>query len=143
MTEKAKSFTPREIVSELDRYIVGQTAAKRAVAIALRNRWRRQQVSSDLREEIYPKIGNMPFVNKLIGAPFVPITPLFPLFGLAGLIPLPSKWRIEYLEPIDLSGYGPEAAEDRTLVFEISEQVRDRVQQGVYDNLVKRGSAFV
>src|SRR4051794_8519076 len=49
------AFTPREIVSELDRYIVGQTAAKRAVAIALRNRWRRQQVSDDLREEIYPK----------------------------------------------------------------------------------------
>jgi len=46
------NFTPREIVGELDRYIVGQTAAKRAVAIALRNRWRRQLVSEDLREEI-------------------------------------------------------------------------------------------
>ncbi len=52
---KVKSFTPREIVSELDRYIVGQTAAKRAVAIALRNRWRRQQVAPELAEEIYPK----------------------------------------------------------------------------------------
>jgi len=49
------TFTPREIVGELDRYIIGQTAAKRAVAIALRNRWRRQLVSDDLREEIYPK----------------------------------------------------------------------------------------
>ncbi len=49
------SFTPREIVSELDRYIIGQNDAKRAVAIALRNRWRRQQVSEDLREEIMPK----------------------------------------------------------------------------------------
>jgi ATP-dependent HslUV protease ATP-binding subunit HslU len=49
------SFTPREIVSELDRYIVGQKAAKRAVAIALRNRWRRQQVAEDLRDEIAPK----------------------------------------------------------------------------------------
>jgi ATP-dependent HslUV protease ATP-binding subunit HslU len=49
------TFTPREIVGELDRYIIGQTAAKRAVAIALRNRWRRQLVSEDLREEIYPK----------------------------------------------------------------------------------------
>jgi ATP-dependent HslUV protease ATP-binding subunit HslU len=48
-------MTPREIVSELDRYIVGQAAAKRAVAIALRNRWRRQQVAADLREEISPK----------------------------------------------------------------------------------------
>ena len=51
----APVMTPREIVSELDRYIVGQRDAKRAVAIALRNRWRRQQVSEDLREEIVPK----------------------------------------------------------------------------------------
>ncbi len=50
-----KSFTPREVVSELDRYIVGQPDAKRAVAIALRNRWRRQQVPADLRDEIAPK----------------------------------------------------------------------------------------
>ena len=50
-----RSFTPREVVSELDRYIVAQTAAKRAVAIALRNRWRRQRVEGDLRDEIYPK----------------------------------------------------------------------------------------
>ncbi|WP_256502283.1 ATP-dependent protease ATPase subunit HslU [Desulfuromonas sp. KJ2020] len=49
------NFTPREIVSELDRYIVGQKNAKRAVAVALRNRWRRQQVATDLREEITPK----------------------------------------------------------------------------------------
>lgn len=49
------NFTPREIVSELDRYIVGQAKAKRAVAIALRNRWRRRQVVGDLRDEIVPK----------------------------------------------------------------------------------------
>jgi len=50
-----RSFTPREIVSELDRYVVGQAEAKRAVAIALRNRWRRTQVPEELREEIAPK----------------------------------------------------------------------------------------
>jgi len=49
------SFSPREIVSELDRYIVGQKDAKRAVAVALRNRWRRQQLDSDLRQEVSPK----------------------------------------------------------------------------------------
>lgn len=49
------SFSPREIVSELDRHIVGQTDAKRAVAIALRNRWRRQQLPDDLKEEVLPK----------------------------------------------------------------------------------------
>ncbi|MCP3101274.1 ATP-dependent protease ATPase subunit HslU [Myxococcus sp. K15C18031901] len=54
-SRKTSTFTPREVVGELDRYIVGQNAAKRAVAIALRNRWRRQQVSDDLRDEIHPK----------------------------------------------------------------------------------------
>lgn len=48
-------FSPREIVSELDRYIVGQKDAKRAVAIALRNRWRRQQLQGQMREEVLPK----------------------------------------------------------------------------------------
>lgn len=49
------NLTPREIVSELDRYIIGQNGAKRAVAVALRNRWRRSQLSDDLRDEVYPK----------------------------------------------------------------------------------------
>ncbi len=48
-------LTPREIVSELDRFIIGQRAAKRAVAVALRNRWRRKQLGADLRDEVYPK----------------------------------------------------------------------------------------
>jgi ATP-dependent HslUV protease ATP-binding subunit HslU len=51
-----KVLTPGEIVSELDKYIIGQHQAKRSVAIALRNRWRRQQVPRDLRDEIAPKI---------------------------------------------------------------------------------------
>ena len=50
-----KTLTPREIVSELNKYIIGQHNAKRAVAIALRNRWRRQNVSDDLKDEIAPK----------------------------------------------------------------------------------------
>ena len=49
------NFSPREIVSELDRFIIGQNDAKRAVAIALRNRWRRQQLPDDLRDEVLPK----------------------------------------------------------------------------------------
>ena len=48
-------LTPREIVSELDRFIIGQNDAKRAVAVALRNRWRRKQLADDLRDEVYPK----------------------------------------------------------------------------------------
>ena len=50
-----EDLTPKEIVAELDRYIVSQDAAKRAVAVALRNRWRRQQLEPELREEVAPK----------------------------------------------------------------------------------------
>jgi len=78
-------FSPREIVSELDRYIVGQNDAKRAVAIALRNRWRRKQLPDDLREEVTPKnilmigptgVGKTEIARrlaKLAGAPFLKV----------------------------------------------------------------------
>jgi hypothetical protein len=59
------------------------------------------------------------------------------------LVPLPSKWRIEFCEPLDLSGYGPDAAEDRKLLFDLSEEVRETIQEALYQNLVKRGSAFL
>ena len=55
MSTQLPVFTPRETVSELDRYVVGQDKAKRSVAIALRNRWRRRQVPEELRDEIAPK----------------------------------------------------------------------------------------
>jgi len=57
-------------------------------------------------------------------------------------VPLPSRWRIEFCPPIDVSSYGPEAAEDRTTVFELSERVRETIQEHLFENLVKRGSAF-
>lgn len=94
-------------------------------------------------EEIYPMIADSQPLAKLLGAPFVPITPTFPWLGPLGLVPLPSKWRIEFCEPIDVSDLGPEAAEDRRLVFDLSEQVRETIQQKLYENLVKRGSAFL
>ena len=94
-------------------------------------------------EEIYPKLGDARPVARMLGASFVPITPTFPWLGPLGAIPLPSKWRIEFCEPIDLSGYGPDAAEDRRLLFDISEQVRETIQGKLYENLVKRGSAFL
>ena len=53
--QKIVSFSPREIVSELDRFVIGQAQAKRAVAIALRNRWRRQELPDEIKEEVLPK----------------------------------------------------------------------------------------
>ena len=94
-------------------------------------------------EEIYPKLGEAPALARLIGAPYFPLTPTFPLLGPLGVVPLPSRWRIEFGEPIDVARFGPEAAEDRSFVFELSEQVRETIQGKVYDNLVARGSAFL
>ena len=94
-------------------------------------------------EEIYPKLGDSRAAARLVGAPYFPLTPTFPWLGPLGAVPLPSKWRIEFCEPIPTDDYGPEAAEDRALVFELSEQVRETIQERVYENLVKRGPAFV
>ena len=94
-------------------------------------------------EEIYPKLADVPAVARVIGAPFFPVTPTFPWLGPLGVVPLPSRWRIEFCEPIDTAQYGPDAAADRSLVLELTEQVRDTVQQAVYANLLRRGSAFV
>jgi 1-acyl-sn-glycerol-3-phosphate acyltransferase len=94
-------------------------------------------------EEIYPKIGEAPPLARLIGAPYFPLTPTFPLLGPLGVIPLPSRWRIQFGEPIDTVRFGPDAAEDRSFVFELSEQVRESIQQLVYEGLVERGSAFL
>lgn len=93
-------------------------------------------------EEIYPKLGNARPVARALGAPFVPITPTFPWLGPLGLVPLPSKWRIEFCEPIDLSAHGPDAADDPRLLFDVSEQVRETIQARLYENLVERRAAF-
>jgi 1-acyl-sn-glycerol-3-phosphate acyltransferase len=93
-------------------------------------------------EEIYPKIADSQALANATGAPFFPLTPTFPWLGLAGLIPLPSRWRIEFCEPIDISGHSPDDAEDRRLVFDISEQVRETIQEKLYENLSKRRSTF-
>jgi 1-acyl-sn-glycerol-3-phosphate acyltransferase len=93
-------------------------------------------------EEIYPKLGDAKPLARAVGAPFVPITPTFPWLGPLGTIPLPAKWRIEFCKPIEVAEYGPDAAEDRRLLFDLSEQVRETIQGKLYENLVKRGSAF-
>ena len=93
-------------------------------------------------EEIYPKIADSRLLARITGAPFAPVTPTLPWLGPLGLIPLPSRWRIEFCEPIDLSEYPPDAADDKALLYDISEQVRETIQDTLYENLVRRGSAF-
>ncbi len=94
-------------------------------------------------EETYPKLGESPALARATGAPYFPLTPTFPWLGPLGVVPLPSRWRIEFCEPIETESYGPDAAEDRGLVLELSERVRDTIQRTVLENVVKRGPAFL
>jgi 1-acyl-sn-glycerol-3-phosphate acyltransferase len=93
-------------------------------------------------EEIYPLVGNLPFLARLLGVPYIPITPFFPLLGPLGLVPLPSKWIIEFGEPIRTDSYDPGAADDPMLVFNVTDQVRETIQQTLYALLMRRKSVF-
>ncbi|CAN5330724.1 lysophospholipid acyltransferase family protein [soil metagenome] len=93
-------------------------------------------------EEIYPMIGNARLLARALGLPYLPITPTFPLLGPLGLIPLPSKWLIEFGEPIETAPYGAAAADDPMLVFNLTDQVREIIQQTLYSLLAQRGSIF-
>ncbi len=93
-------------------------------------------------EEIYPLVGNIPSLARLLGVPYIPITPLFPLLGPLGLVPLPSKWLIEFGEPIRTDSYDEGAADDPMLVFNVTDQVRETIQQTLYTLLMQRRSVF-
>jgi 1-acyl-sn-glycerol-3-phosphate acyltransferase len=93
-------------------------------------------------EEIYPLIGNIPSLARLLGVPYVPITPLFPWLGILGMVPLPSKWLIEFGEPIRTDSYALGAADDPMLVFNLTDQVRETIQQTLYTLLMKRRGVF-
>ena len=93
-------------------------------------------------EEIYPLVGNIPSLARLLGVPYIPITPFFPLLGPLGLVPLPSKWLLEFGEPIRTDEYDDGAAEDPMLVFNVTDQVRETIQQTLYSLLMQRESVF-
>ncbi|MEI4270187.1 lysophospholipid acyltransferase family protein [Klenkia sp. LSe6-5] len=93
-------------------------------------------------EEIYPMIGNARTAARILGLPYLPITPTFPLLGPLGAVPLPSKWFIAFGEPIETASYGPAAADDPMLVFNLTDQVRETIQQSLYQLLLQRRSVF-
>jgi 1-acyl-sn-glycerol-3-phosphate acyltransferase len=93
-------------------------------------------------EEAYPMLGNIEPLARLFGLPYMPVTPTFPWLGLLGLVPLPSKWIIEFSEPVPTDGYEPEAAEDPMLVFDLTDQVRETIQHTLYALLLDRPEAF-
>ncbi|MEV6358555.1 lysophospholipid acyltransferase family protein [Streptomyces hydrogenans] len=93
-------------------------------------------------EEIYPMIGNAKTLARLLGLPYVPVTPTFPWLGPLGMLPLPTKWTIQFGEPIPTDSYPPEAAEDPMLMFNLTDQVREQIQHTLYKLLVQRRSVF-
>lgn len=94
-------------------------------------------------EEIYPLIGNLKPLARALGFPYFPVTPTFPLLGPLGAVPLPSKWIIEFGEPIPTTGFGDNAADDPMVVFNITDRVRETIQQTLYRLLLRRGHPFL
>ncbi|MFC6013666.1 lysophospholipid acyltransferase family protein [Nocardia lasii] len=89
-------------------------------------------------EEIYPKLADIKPLARLLGLPYFPVTPTFPHLGLLGAVPMPSKWYIEFGEPIATTAYEPEEADDPMTMFEVTDQVRETIQQTLYKLLAKR-----
>ena len=158
-------LTPREIVSELDRFIIGQNDAKRAVSVALRNRWRRKQLSDDLRDEVYPKnilmigptgVGKTEIsrrLAKLARAPFIKVEATkFTEVGYVGrdveqiirdLVEAAINDTREYMRD-DVKQRAHEAAEDRVITAvagadareQTREMFRKKLKSGELDNTV-------
>lgn len=93
-------------------------------------------------EEIHPMIHDARTVARMFGFPYFPITPTFPWLGPLGVIPVPSKWIIEFGEPILTDGFPDDAWQDPLTVFELTDRVRDEIQQTLYRNLTLRRSVF-
>ncbi|MEE1943411.1 lysophospholipid acyltransferase family protein [Streptomyces sp. TRM 70361] len=93
-------------------------------------------------EEIYPMIGSSRTLARLLGFPYFPVTPTFPWLGPLGMVPLPTKWTIQFGEPVPTGDYPPEADEDPMLMFNLTDQVRETIQHTLYRLLVRRRSVF-
>ena len=94
-------------------------------------------------EEIYPMLADVKLLARLFGLPYFPVTPLFPLAGPLGLVPLPSKWHIQFGEPISTADYDESAADDPMVTFELTDQVRETIQQTLYQLLANRRNTFL
>lgn len=93
-------------------------------------------------EEIYPLIAHVEPLARLLGLPYIPVTPTFPWLGPLGLIPLPSKWIIQFGSPIPTDELGAGSAEDPMLVFDLTDRVRETIQHTLYTLLTERGNPF-
>ncbi|GAA4813692.1 lysophospholipid acyltransferase family protein [Actinomycetospora chlora] len=126
-----------------DRYKLQRFGRGGFVSAALRSRVPIIPCSIVGAEETYPKIADIGPLARLLGVPYFPVTPTWPLLGPLGLVPLPSKWYIEFGEPIPTDTYEAGAADDPMLVFNLTDQVRENIQQTLYRLLAGRRNAFL
>jgi 1-acyl-sn-glycerol-3-phosphate acyltransferase len=91
-------------------------------------------------EETYPMFGNVGLLARMLGLPYFPLTPTFPWLGPLGVVPLPSKWIIEFGTPIDTTDTA--GTDDPMLIFEATDQVRETIQHNLYRMLVRRRGVF-
>lgn len=94
-------------------------------------------------EEIYPMVADLKPLARALGLPYFPVTPLFPWLGPLGMIPLPSKWHIHFGRPIETSGYELSAADDPMVVFDLTDHVREEIQQTLFRMLSRRGGVYL
>jgi len=126
-----------------DRYRLRRFGRGGFVATAIRARAPIIPVSVVGSEEIYPMVGDLRPVARLLGLPYFPVTPFWPWLGPLGMIPLPSKWRIQFHAPIDVSDLSLTDADDQHQVMALADEVRDTIQRGIYDNLKRRRGVFL
>lgn len=92
-------------------------------------------------EEAYPIVADLPALARVLGLPYLPVTPTWPLLGPLGAVPLPSRWLIEFGEPVQSQDSGPAAAEDPLVVFDLADRVREGIQAAVYALLLERSAS--
>lgn len=125
-----------------DRYRLQRFGRGGFVSVALQTKAPIVPCSIIGSEEIYPMLTDVKLLARLLGLPYFPVTPLFPLAGPAGLVPLPSKWHIAFGEPISTADYAPTDADDPMVTFELTDQVRETIQQTLYRLLAGRRNIF-
>lgn len=125
-----------------DRYKLARFGRGGFVRLALRSRAPIVPCAVVGAEEIHPVLARADCVGRPIGLPYFPLTPSFPLLGILGLIPLPSRWSIEFADPLAVDNYGPEAADDPILVNRLSEEVRSTIQRMIDGRLARRRSIW-
>ncbi|MGV0991490.1 MAG: lysophospholipid acyltransferase family protein [Mycobacterium sp.] len=126
-----------------DRYKLQRFGRGGFVAAALRAKAPIIPCSIVGSEEIYPMLADVKLLARVLGIPYFPVTPLFPLAGPLGLVPLPSKWHIAFGTPIDTADYDEHAADDPMVTFEVTDNVRETIQQTLFQLLGKRRNTFL